>query len=150
MSTTNSLSQNNEVKEMYRLWLSGKSIRKIARAYDVGRMAVWAALRREYGKDACSPQKQSLARVCYKEYGDLETALRAKGIEGLYMSERTENNYSKHQTKENSFDSQSYSEDAFEPALLWAYFRLLIDTIADGVAEVYAGALIEMAMSEAD
>jgi hypothetical protein len=148
MSTTLELSQDTQ--EMYKLWLSGLSIRKIGAMYGVGRMSVWGRLTRAYGLNACTPSHQSLARICYKEYGDLVLAERARGIEGLFMSGKTEDNYSKHQTKENDFDTMSYNVDGFEPALMWAYFHLLIDIIADAVADVYAGALIDMSMSTAD
>lgn len=86
------------VDKMYILWLSGLSIRKIAKAYNVGRMAVYGALVRSYGKDCCSLRRQSLARVVYKEYGDLMLAMTARGIDGLYRTQKTEDNYSKLQS----------------------------------------------------
>lgn len=85
---------------MYELWLGGTAIRKIGKRYGLGRMRVWSILNRHYGKGATAPRKQSLARTVYREYGDLETATKARGIEGLFRSGRTENNYSKWQTVE--------------------------------------------------
>lgn len=141
---------SSDILEMYKMWLSGLSIRKIANIYSIGRMAVWGQLTRKYGISACSPKKQSLARVAYREYGDLELAMRARGIEGSFISQKTEDNYTRCQTKEVVKDNQVYTEDAFEPALLGFYFMTLVDTIADGVAEVYASALIDAALSGAD
>jgi hypothetical protein len=82
---------------LYDLWLSGKSLRTIGKMVGVGRMAIYGALSRKYGKDCCCLRKQSLARIIYQEYGDMDLAIKARGIEGLYRSEKTENHYSEFQ-----------------------------------------------------
>jgi DNA-binding CsgD family transcriptional regulator len=84
--------------ELYTLWLSGKSLRAIGKMFGVGRMAIYGTLSRAYGKDCCTLRKQSLARIVFKEYGDMDLAIKAKGIEGLFRSEKTENSYSEHQS----------------------------------------------------
>lgn len=86
------------IDEMYQQWLGGLSIRRIGAKYQLGRMSVWGAFQRAYGKDACNLRKQSLARVVYKEYGDVELAKKARGIEGLFHTAITEENYSHYQT----------------------------------------------------
>lgn len=138
-----------DMLEMYKLWLSGKSVRKIAAIYGISRMGAWYKLTKTYGLDACSPAKQSLARVAYQEYQDFDLAMRAMGIEGLFISPKTEDNYTRYQTKA-ARSNQTYVEEGFEPDLLWFYFKTLVDVIADGVAEVYASALIEMSMTQKD
>lgn len=89
---------NLPVETMYQQWLGGLSIRKIARYYQVGRMAVWGAFNRTYGKNACNLRKQSLARVVFQEYGDMVLAERVRGIDGLFRTTATDNNYSQFQT----------------------------------------------------
>jgi hypothetical protein len=85
---------------MYRQWLSGLSIRRIAFIHGLGRMAVYGAFVRAYGKDCCNLQKQSFARVLYKDYGDLELALRGMDTDGLYRTAKTEQNYSNHEARD--------------------------------------------------
>ena len=133
------------LENMYTLWLSGLSLRKIGRRYHLGKSTVWAKLTAVYGGDACNLRKQSLARVCYKEYGDLQLALRARGIEGLYMSEQTERNYSKHKTYDMTKIQLANPNSTYEPSLLFAYYHYLVRTVADIVAIAYASALVEMA-----
>lgn len=87
-----------DVDAMYRDWLSGLSIRKISYLYNVGRGRVWKLLTDKYGSDACCLRKQSLARIVYQEYGDVDLAMRARGTDGLYRSQKTMNNYSKNQS----------------------------------------------------
>lgn len=86
------------VTTMYIQWLSGLSIRRIAKHHNIGRMMVYGALVRTYGVDCCNLRKQSLARVIYKEYGNIDLAMSARGTEGLFRSPKTEDNYSKFQS----------------------------------------------------
>ena len=86
------------VEQMYQQWLGGLSLRKIGHINGLGRMTVLAAFRKVYGKDACNLRKQSLARIVFQEYGDMELADRARNIDGLFRSTKTDNNYSKMQT----------------------------------------------------
>lgn len=86
------------VAEMYDLWLQGLSIRRVSGHYGIGRMAAYEAMKRQYGGDCCDLRKQSLARVVVKDYGDKSLASRARGIEGLYRTAKTENYYSRMQT----------------------------------------------------
>ena len=86
------------VDTMYIQWLSGLSIRRVAKYHNIGRMAVYGAFVKAYGVDCCNLRKQSLARVIYKEYGDISLAMTARGIEGLFRSPKTEDNYSRIQS----------------------------------------------------
>jgi hypothetical protein len=97
INTNITMSSQLDPVYLYELWLSGKSLRTIGRMVGVGRMAVYGSLSRKYGKDCCALRKQSLARIVYQEYGNMDLAIKARGIEGLYRSEKTENNYSEHQ-----------------------------------------------------
>lgn len=93
---------------MYHSWLSGLSIRNIGKHEGLGRMSVHATLTKHYGKDATNLRKQSLARVVYQEYGDIELAMAARGSDGLYRTARAEKNYSRCQTYEVAVNNLSY------------------------------------------
>ena len=90
--------QSKHTEEMYINWLSGLSIRNIGRIFGLNRMVVYTRFTKMYGKNACNLREQSLARVVYKEYGDLELARKAKDSPGLFRTTKSENNYSKIQT----------------------------------------------------
>ena len=143
----------SQVSDMYDMWLSGKSIRKIACYYNVDKMLVQKQLRAEYGKDACNLEMQGLARIAYQEYGDRDTALRAMNTEGLYMSEKTMNNHSKAYRNVKLFDNdkdgnsdtlydylqqepEEYREGLLLPLYLWIARRIL-GTLADCV-DIYS------------
>ncbi len=113
-----------DVDAMYRDWLSGLSIRKISYLYNVGRGRVWKMLTDRYGLDACCLRKQSLARIVYQEYGDVDLAMRARGTEGLYRSQKTMNNYSKNQ-------SGLITEDSFSNDYFMDYVRYNTDDYCD-------------------
>lgn len=147
-----------EVQEMYNMWLSGKSIRKIAYCFNIGRGKLQLAFRKAYGKDACNLRMQSLARVVYQEYGDTETARKAKDTEGLYISQKTMDNHSKayRNVKKANWDDgdlndmyydyvqeqedtrgEEYDEGVLLPLYLW-----IIQMTKDTIAATYADALM--------
>lgn len=94
----NAIKPQIDVAAMYEMWLTGLSIRNIGKHVGIGRMSVHSTLTKHYGKDACNLRKQSLSRVVYQEYGDMELATAARGSNGLFRTARAEKNYSKHQT----------------------------------------------------
>lgn len=113
----NALKPQVDVASMYTLWLSGMSIRNIGKQVGLGRMSVWATLVKHYGKDACNLRKQSLSRVVYQEYGDIELATAAKGSDGLYRTARAEKNYSRCQTYDIAVTNLSYEMEYQETEL---------------------------------
>lgn len=110
------------VDTMYIQWLSGLSLRKIGRAYNIGRMRVYGEFTRRYGKDCCNLRKQSLARAVYADYADLELAMKARGSVGLFRSRKTEDNYSKLQTTNISDYHLATPEIAADTYLKLSYY----------------------------
>lgn len=87
-------------------------------------MSVHTAFVRKYGKDCCDLRRQSLARVILKEYGDLDLAMAARGTDGLYRTQKTEDNYSRLQSTDLS-DYHLASDD--EPPDTWLYLCYYIE-----------------------
>lgn len=147
-----------EVQEMYNMWLSGKSIRKIAYCFNIGRGKLQLAFRKAYGKDACNPRMQSLARIVYQEYGDKVTAGKAKDTKGLYLSQKTMDNHSKayrnvrkanwddgdindmyydYVQEQEDISNQEYDEGVLLPLYLW-----ITQMTKDAIAAIYEDALM--------
>lgn len=103
-----------DVEAMYQDWLMGLSIRNIGKRYNLGRMSVFALFRKHFGNDATNLRKQSLSRVVYQEYGDMQLATKASGSEGLFRTIRAEKSYSKHQTYEVALSNVTYEMEEAE------------------------------------
>lgn len=135
----NAIKPQVDVAAMYELWLSGLSIRNIGKHVGLGRMSVHATLVKQYGKDACNLRKQSLSRVIYQEYGDMELATRAEGSDGLYRTARAEKNYSRCQTYDVAVNNLSYEPEVPEvelslPMYIW-FSQYITSMLSDMVYE---------------
>lgn len=146
-----------DVQEMYNMWLSGKSIRKIAYYFNIGRGTVQLAFRKAYGKDACNLRMQGLARVVYREYGDKLTAEKAKNTAGLYMSQKTMDNHSKayRNVKIDKWEDEEDGADTYydyvqdwvpdtdlehEEGVLLPYYLWIVQNTTDVIGAIYMNA----------
>lgn len=119
----------------YDEWLQGRSLRQIASKWCVGRAKVYDLIRKTYGRDACSIRKQSLARHIYQEYGDLEQAKRAIGIEGLYHSAKTEAMYTRHKFCPLDIEIE-YEEPEYRPPMRMCLVCWMLTRIVENLAEL--------------
>jgi hypothetical protein len=121
-------------------WIKeGLSLRKIGRMYGTSRTSVMYKIRERYGKDACNPKMNGLARVVAQEYGDtqLETTKAALNVPGKYLTGRKEKNLSTFQSIEfldnfptDAEDSGSNSRYNRNNPLRLPYFILFTSELA--------------------
>lgn len=132
----NTLKPIVDVEAMYTLWLSGLSIRNIGKQVGLGRMSVHSTLVKQYGKDACNLRKQSLSRVVYQEYGDMELSVAARGSDGLYRTTRAEKNYSRCQTYEAVVSNIPDLHEESEVSLSLPLYILLAEYITSTLSDM--------------
>lgn len=58
------------LKEVYKQWLTGMTLRQLGALYGVGHGSLHLWLKRTYGNNACSPQHQSLVRSVLQDNPD--------------------------------------------------------------------------------